>query len=106
MRFTRDGIPFVSASGYSALIRRHPRCVMLIISPEEAQMRLVPILASLAGDIDCFVIPITGADSHLVEAVRVPRLRVFNDGRIVENIQFSKANTTNFVRVLKSLKLV
>ncbi len=103
--FVYDSIPFVAAGEYKSWVSAHPDCIALVISPDEQQMSLIPILASVHGGMHCFVTPVTETDSHLVEAVRVPRIRVYLGGTLIHNVLFSKEEPDNLFKVLKQLRL-
>ena len=103
MEFRREGNRFVLASEYHAIIRDNLACVVLLIAAEPNQLKMANSLQGVKGNYETFVIPVSDEDAVVVEALKVPRLRVFEKGIMVHDYVLDKSDTSSIVTVLQKI---
>ena len=82
-----DGVALASPDKYHEITSRDlPRLVVLLIAPVQAHLHLPRQLMVLSGQMKLVTIPVSHDDAYSVEVLRLPRLRIFEHGKLTHNI--------------------
>ena len=100
-----EGIPFVHAQEYRNLVEQASRIAILLIAVEESQMNLAKSLVGIKGDHDIYVVPVSSSEAHLVDVIRVPRIRIIENGTIKYDILLNKDDISSLEKSLRSIGL-
>lgn len=102
--FTHGGITYIQPKGWFEVVKLLDICVILLIPPTKQFMEISSVMIDIIPEVPRYVIPVIAAEAHIVEAVRIPRIRVYNSGKKdIDKIVYGKED---IVAILKDAGLI
>jgi hypothetical protein len=100
-----QNVTIIPAKEYRDRIEQaEPRLAILLIYPETSQMSLVKYMNILEGSYECVTIPVVDSEAPLVDALVLPRLRLFHRGVLVRDDVLDKSDPASVEDLMRELK--
>lgn len=96
-------ITITQASDYSRLSKESEACVFLLLYPNNQHIKIIPLFEELSTVVAFYVVPVTHVEADTVSVIRLPRIRVFLRGAMVENTLLNMNDISEMERVAKRL---